>query len=131
MMKPFLFASTLSLLCAGLAQGQIVHQFNFGNATYEGTNSPGHADGLIPLSFDQWTTVNGNDIQFVDDQFVRFRRANGTGIDDGVSLTQTTSTANRPSDTVTGTGVFATELGENWRSYSRGGFPGRAVGAWF
>lgn len=122
-----LFAAVLSF---GLAQAApIIHQFNFGAADYTGTNSPGHADGLIPLANDQWTTVNGNDIQFEDDQFVRFRRANGTGIDDGVTLTQTGSTANRSTDT--GTGVFDTALGENWRSYSRSGFPGRAVGAWF
>jgi hypothetical protein len=107
----------------------VVHQFNFGANAYTGTNSPGHANWSIPLSVDEWTTVNGNDIQFAPGQFVRFRRGNGAGDNAGVTLTQTSNANNRSS--ATATGVFDTALGKNWRAYVRGGFAGRSVGAWF
>lgn len=106
-----------------------VLQFNFGAAEYTGTNSPGHAAGGIPNDFESWTRVNGNDIEFSPGRFVRFRRANGSDLNDGVTLSQTASTGNRSTDT--GTGIFATALGQNWRAYVRGGNAGRNVGAWF
>lgn len=129
-----LLPALIAVLSFGLAQAApIIYQFNFGDAAYTGTNSPGHADGLIPLTYDQWTTVNGNNIEFVDDQFVRFRRANGTGANAEVTLDQSSSISNRSS--TEGTGVFDTELGQTWRSYVRdegaGTREGRSVGAWF
>jgi uncharacterized repeat protein (TIGR02543 family) len=107
----------------------VVNQFNFGAAEYTGTNSPGHADWGVPLSFDEWTRVNGANIEFEPGKFVRFRRANGDGTNAGVTLHQTASVSNRSS--AGATGVFDSALGKSWRSYTRGGFAGRSVGAWF
>lgn len=131
-----LWMSALAVLAVvlGSTTGQAapIFMFNFGAADYAGNNSPGHAEGVIPLDYTDWQTVNGNSVtQVVGSAAVtaEFRRGNGTGDNAGVTLGQTSSTANRSTDT--GSGVFATELTQNWRSYSRSGFPGRSVGAFF
>lgn len=111
-----------------LAEPVDVFQFNFGNAEYRGTNSPGHASGSVPARFDEWVTVNGSDLSFGPGRFVRYRRANGAPADSGVTLTQTSSLSNRSG---VGEGIFGTALTQSWRSYSRGGNPGRASGVWF
>jgi PKD repeat protein len=113
----------------------VAFQFNFGDLPYTGSNSPAHAESALPSSLDTWQTVSGNTAtQEIDVSGVPFsatvhvRRANGDGANAAVSLTQGNSISNRSQ---TGSGVFGTNLTQSWSAYSRGGFPGRSVGAWF
>jgi hypothetical protein len=115
--------------------GGVAFMFNFGNVEYSGTNSPAHAEGVIPSHVTAWQTASGNattqEVEIAGTTFsttANFRRADGTDADSPVSLTQSSSTANRSGS---GSGVFGTALTQSWRAYSRGGFPGRSVGAWF
>jgi uncharacterized repeat protein (TIGR02543 family) len=107
-----------------------VLQFNFGDAAYEGTNSPGHAAGSIPFENNEWTTVAGGwNLEFKPGQFMRTRRANAITADAAVPLDGVTGNLARNSGT--GTGVFATPLGESWANYTRTDFAGRSLGVWF
>ncbi|MCC5841651.1 MAG: PKD domain-containing protein [Opitutales bacterium] len=114
-----------------------VFMFNFGAMAYAGNNSPAHAAGAVPADYLDWRTVNDNDVtqtiqigSWAYPVTAHFRRANGTGANAGVTLNQTSSTANR--STASGSGVFNTALTQSWRAYQRsGGFAGRSVGAYF
>jgi subtilisin family serine protease len=118
-----------------VAVGELeVFQFNFGNQDYTGTNSPGHAAGLVPSASDQWTTVAGSwNLEFEPGQFMRTRRANAFTADAPVPLDGVTGNLARNSGT--GMGVFATPLGESWANYTRTGTQddrrGRSLGVWF
>lgn len=114
-----------------------IFMFNFGGMAYAGNNSPAHASGSVPADYLDWRTVNDNTItqtiqigSWAYPVTSNFRRSNGAGDNAGVTLTQTSSTANR--STASGEGVFATALTRSWRAYQRsGGFAGRSVGAYF
>jgi hypothetical protein len=113
----------------------VAFQFNFGNLPYTGTNSPAHAEAVLPSSLDTWQTVSGNTAtQEIEVSGIPFsatatvRRANGDSANVAVNLTQGNSISNRSQ---MGSGVFGTALTQSWRSFSVGGLSGRSVGAYF
>ena len=119
----------------GVPSVPLAFQFNFGDVDYSGTNSPAHAEGVLPSDVTAWQTVNGNSVtQEVEvagipfSATAEFRRADGIETDTPVTLSQTASTANRSGG---GSGIFGTALTQTWRAYSRGGRAGRSVGAFF
>ncbi|MDV7395905.1 hypothetical protein RZS08_31225, partial [Arthrospira platensis SPKY1] len=127
--------ATVFISTTGVPNIPVAFQFNFGNLAYEGTNSPAHAEGVLPSDVATWQTMNAASVtQTVEvggvpfSATAEFRRADGTTANVAVNLAQTSSTANRSGS---GTGIFGTALTQSWRSYQRGGNPGRSVGAYF
>ena len=112
----------------------LAFMFNFGDSPYDGTNSPAHADGAVPLTFTAWRTMNASSVtktleidNTVYSATAEFRRADGVGDNATVNLGTAGFTGNRSGN---GTGIFGTPLTQSWRAYQRGGNAGRSAGAY-